>query len=780
MTKKIFISAVLSVMLISTAYAQPLPLKREARGAWIATVSNIDWPTANSTVDVQKKQLTAIFNSLAAAGVNIAIFQIRPECDALYNSPYEPWSQWLTGAQGTAPVPLWDPLEFAVAEAHKRGMELHAWFNPYRAERAVGNYTTAASHVTKSHPDWVLQVGSVKFLNPGMPAVRNHVAKVIADVVRRYDIDAAHMDDYFYVQGISSQDAGAYAADGRGLALADWRRDNVNLMVKQVYDSIQAIKPWVRWGISPSGIWKSGVPSGISGMSHYNELYCDPLAWMEGKYIDYLAPQLYWKIGGGQDYSKLLPWWSSVMNGRQLMPGIAAYRIGTSTYGSANEVGNQIRMYRAAGNAAGNFLYTTNNITSNLGGITDSLVNDIYQYRALVPSMNWKDAVAPNAPRNVRFGRHQNSPIATLTWDAPAKAADNDTAFMYVVYQPATPSAAPTVIDDARNISSVSTLRAYNPSESKKASKHFFVTALDRNHNESAGSAVITLTQLPAQPLLAVPANNAKDQLSSVLFAWNYAEASGGYQLQIAEDSLFSSVFLSSMLGDTTYLVANLKGERVYYWRVKGTNVIGDGAFSAVRTFTTGFPAAPVLLAPNDVQVNTPLTVQFVWKTNPIASSYSFQFSNSADFSSLIRDTSGVKDTSILQTNLDPYTIYFWRVRSNNAVGMSEWTARKFRTQQATSVADETSVPSAFGLAQNYPNPFNPETTIRFSVSGTEHVQLCIYDVMGRTVATLVDRTLGPGVYTTQWSAAAAPSGIYFYRLRAGNFTDVKKMLVQK
>jgi uncharacterized lipoprotein YddW (UPF0748 family) len=780
---KTLLCAVFVMVLSMNVGAQQLPLKREARAAWIATVTNIDWPTPNTTVDQQKSQLISIFNSLQAAGVNIAVFQIRSECDAMYNSPYEPWSQWLTGHQGIAPNPMWDPLEFAVAEAHKRGMELHAWFNPYRAERSVGNYATASTHVTNVHPEWVLQIGSIKFLNPGLQQVRDYVTKIISDVVRRYDIDAAHMDDYFYVQGITTQDAATFAANNpSNLTLADWRRDNVNRLVKAVYDSIQIIKPWVKWGISPSGIWKSGVPAGITGMSHYDELYCDPVTWMNGKYIDYLAPQLYWKIGGSQDFTKLLPWWNSVANGRQMFPGLAVYRIlsGTSAYPSASEIMNQIRFQHANSTVKGVFLYTTNNITGNQGGITDSLKNDLYKYHALVPPMDWKDQIAPNAPRNIRFGRMQNSPVATITWDVPAKASDNDTASLYVVYQPGAPSAVQSVIDDARNITSVTNQRAFNPLDSKNPSKNYFVTALDRNHNESAPSAVITLADLPAQVALALPADNAANQTPAVQFAWNYADASGGYQLQVASDSTFASTVYSSTLADTTVLVAGLKGERSYYWRVKGFNLLGDGAYSPVRKFTTGFPAATVLLAPGDLMTNVPFTVQFAWQKNPVASSYNFQFSKTSDFSTTLADTAGLSDTTITRTQLDPYTLYFWRVRSVNAVGASDWASRKFRTQPATAVKPEEDMPTAFRLGQNYPNPFNPETNIQFSVSAAGHVQLDIYDVLGRTVASLIDREMQPGMYSVQWNGAGAPSGIYFYRLKAGSFSEVKKMLLQK
>ena len=322
-----------------------LAAKREFRGAWIATVTNLDWPTGGAQgsggnfTQLQKDELIFILDNLAAAGFNAVIFQVRTECDALYNSPYEPWSFWLTGSsaliQGAPPNPLYDPLEFAVAEAHKRGMELHAWFNPYRAVRP-STYTRAASHVSNTHPEWLLVFNyldvngiarTAKILDPGLPLVRDHVAMVVSDIVRRYDIDGIHADDYFYpypegtLTGVTNQDDLTFANyNPDGLARADWRRENVNKLLAQIRDSVQAIKPYVKFGMSPFGIWRPNNPSGISGLDAYNTIYCDAITWLQRKYVDYIAPQLYWAFGGGQDYGKLQPWWadSANANGRHL------------------------------------------------------------------------------------------------------------------------------------------------------------------------------------------------------------------------------------------------------------------------------------------------------------------------------------------------------------------------------------------------------------------------------------------------------------------------------
>ncbi len=760
----------------STAIAQ----KREIRGAWIATVSNIDWPSGTN-VESQKTQLRTILDKLSAAGINVAIFQIRPECDALYNSPYEPWSKWLTGVQGTEPNPMWDPLEFAVQEAHARGMELHAWFNPYRAERAAGNYPTSSNHVTKTHPEWVLQQGSVRFLDPGLQAVRDHVAKVISDVVRRYDIDAAHMDDYFYPDGVTTQDATTYENFPRGFTvLADWRRDNVNLLIKQVYDSIQLIKPWVKWGISPRGIWRNNVPTGIIGNDNYNSIYCDATAWMNGKYIDYLAPQLYWRIGGNQDYSKLLPWWYSVSNGRQIIPGLALYRIGDAAYGNAGEVTNQIRMHRANVNGVGNFAYTTNNITDNRGGITDSLVNNLYKYKALVVGIKGKDSLPPNPPSNARFGRVPGGAVASVVWDTPAKAADNDSGFWYVVYKAASGSISQSEIDDQKNIQTVTTNKFMNP-YGIAGTKNFAVTALDRNHNESRVSAVVSIQNLPQQVVPVLPPDLAAGQNAATQLVWNYADSSSAYNVLVSPDSSFTTTASNVTIFDTSFAVPGLKGEQRYFWKARGVNVVGNGNFSVQRSFWTGHPADPVLDAPADLQINTPFTMTFNWKRSPVTQSFAFQLSRSSDFSIFnAKDTTGFPDTTITVSGLLPNTIYFWRVKGTNALGSSDWSSRKFKTQISSLVAMNDLIPSEYRLDQNFPNPFNPSTTLIVSVKNQGLTSLKVYDILGREVAVLIDEELSPGQYSLRFNATGLSSGFYVAVMRSGEFVSVKKMLYQK
>lgn len=463
--------------------------KREFRGTWVSSVYNLDWPKTRGNVSVQKTELISLLDSLKSAGINAVFFQVRPACDAFYNSPYEPWSYWLTGAQGTAPSPLYDPLSYATDEAHKRGMELHAWFNPYRA--VEGSVTLAAAHVTKQHPEWILTVGTgaKKILNPGLQEVREYNIKIIMDVVRRYDIDGVHFDDYFYPyspNNITTEDNATFAAYPRGFTnIGDWRRDNVNIFIKAVNDSIKSVKPYVKFGVSPFGIWRSGVPSGISGTDAYSTLYCDAPAWLRKKAVDYITPQLYWKIGGSQDYSKLLNWWadSAYANGRHFYPGQQF------TAGYANsELPSQLKLNRQNQKVAGSVFFRADFIKNNNLNFKDSLQAAYFRYKALMPAMSWIDNVAPNAPQNAAIAEN-SSGKPELSWSKPSAASDGGTARKFVIYRSAV---SPVDIANPENILAITandTVKYTDNSANEGDTYYYKITTLDRMNNESTASS---------------------------------------------------------------------------------------------------------------------------------------------------------------------------------------------------------------------------------------------------------------------------------------------------
>jgi len=383
-------------------------IARETRGMWIATVANIDWPTRTTlSADQQRAEMVDILTRAAAAGINTIVFQVRPAADALYPSTLEPWASMLTGTQGTDPG--YDPLAFAIREAHARGMELHAWINPFRAGNTADSAKLAPSHLFNTRRELVRVYGTQLWLDPGEPEAQEHSLRVVADIARRYDVDAVHADDYFYpyVQNdaagrpIPFPDDATYARHGAGMARGDWRRANIDRFVERMYREVHAIKPTIKVGISPFGIWRPGFPAGVQGLDAYASIYADSRKWLQEGWVDYLAPQLYWAISAPQQsYPALLDWWfEQSTRGRHVWPGLAAYRVnnGTSSAFSLQEIPDQIRLTRTRRAGTGHFLYNTT-WTLRRNDLANLLAGDLYREAALVPASPWLDGAAPPAP----------------------------------------------------------------------------------------------------------------------------------------------------------------------------------------------------------------------------------------------------------------------------------------------------------------------------------------------------------------------------------------------
>ena len=378
---------------------------REFRGVWVATVVNIDWPSKPGlSTDDQKKEAVTILDSVVALRLNAVILQVRPHCDAMYDSKLEPWSYYLTGEEGKAPDPYYDPLAFWVEEAHKRGIELHAWFNPYRAHHPKGGEITDASIIRK-HPAWVKDVGNgMWWLNPSNKDVQDHSFNVVMDVVRRYDIAGVHFDDYFYPYGdgnFPDDDTwGDYKKSGGSLSREDWRRDAVNTFIERVYDGIKKEKPYVKFGISPFGIGRPGDPPSISGFDQYSVLYADALLWLQKGWIDYWSPQLYWPISQiPQSFPVLLGWWAREnTQGRNLWPGMILDRM-TNERG-ADEITNQIMIERGfVPDAPGHIHFSMKAFLSDSSVLNAALENGPYRRQSLVPPSPWLDNTPPSAPK---------------------------------------------------------------------------------------------------------------------------------------------------------------------------------------------------------------------------------------------------------------------------------------------------------------------------------------------------------------------------------------------
>ncbi|MDM9384838.1 family 10 glycosylhydrolase [Chlorogloeopsis sp. ULAP01] len=393
--------------------------RREFRGAWVACVWNSDWPKkAGLSTLQQQAELINIIEKLQSLNFNALILQVRPEGDALYASQLEPWSAWLTGTQGQAPIPFYDPLEFAIAECRKRNIELHAWFNPYRAKTSIKQGSNIRPHIAVTNPEYVYQWGNQLWMEPGAKIVQDRVYSVILDVVRRYDVDGIHLDDYFYpypIQGQSFPDSktyAAYQAAGGKLSLGDWRRENVNQMVLRLAEEIKSTKPDVKFGISPFGIYRPGQPPGITGLDAYNVLYADAKKWLEQGWIDYIAPQLYWRTDQTQQsYPALLKWWTEINpKQRHIYAGNNISQLDGKAW-KDEEIEKQIKISRnlAGDLSVGNIFFSTNSLIENRQGISDKFQNSLYAKLALVPTMSWQNTTPPAPPTALQVNNRKLS-----------------------------------------------------------------------------------------------------------------------------------------------------------------------------------------------------------------------------------------------------------------------------------------------------------------------------------------------------------------------------------
>ena len=392
-----FLSFIFILVFSLPALAQPV---KEFRAVWIASVDNIDWPSKKGmAVDTQKAEFIRILNMHQQNGINAVVMQIRPATDAFYPSPYEPWSEWLSGIQGKAPTPYYDPLQFMIEETHKRKMEFHAWCNPYRADFKVGKASIAPSHITRLHPNWFLEYGDKKYFDPGNKQAQEFVVEVIKDITDRYDVDAIHFDDYFYPYRIAKKefpDSVSFAQYGNGLKIDEWRRSNVDSVIYKLFTAIRKTKPHVKFGISPFGVWRNADKdlrgsNTKAGQTNYDDLYADILLWLQKGWIDYVAPQLYWEFGHkAAPYEILIDWWSKNTYGKHCYIGLGIYRAGTSdAWKDSTLLPRQIELLRTTPNVQGMIFFSSKSFNRNPNGWNDSLRLHYFKEPALIPEMHW-------------------------------------------------------------------------------------------------------------------------------------------------------------------------------------------------------------------------------------------------------------------------------------------------------------------------------------------------------------------------------------------------------
>lgn len=474
---------------IGTVHAEQPP-KREFRGAWIQAVNG---QFIGMTPTQMRHTLSTQLDALQHAGINAIIFQVRPEADALYMSYYEPWSRYLTGEQGLAPEPYWDPLQWMIEECHQRGMELHAWINPYRA-KTKGTKSLGLKHPYKKNPERFVTYDDMLIFNPALQENRDYICTIVTDIVKRYDVDGLHIDDYFYpypVAGVEFDDEASYLADPRGFTNKDdWRRDNVNLLIEQLHHTIRNVKPWVKFGISPFGIYRNqkNDPKGslTNGLQNYDDLYADILLWIDKGWVDYTIPQLYWEIGHKvADYETLVDWWAQHAIGRPLYIGQDVMRtINTPDANNTaqHQQAHKMQLQRSYESINGSCQWPASAVADNAGGYATALTEQYHRWLALQPEYPFIDDKAPKHVKRLSTIWTEDGPV--LCWTAPKYKKEMDRPVKYVIYRFAE--------NEKINLNDATKIVAFTQStfyplnyQGGKVKYTYIVTAIDRLHNES-------------------------------------------------------------------------------------------------------------------------------------------------------------------------------------------------------------------------------------------------------------------------------------------------------
>ena len=474
--------------------AQSTPPKREFRGAWIQIINGQFQGLGTAATQAN---LTHQLDELQRCGVNAVMFQVRGEADAMYASPYEPWSRFLTGQQGKAPQPYWDPLAWMVQECHKRGMELHAWINPFRA-KTKGTKELAVTHPYVKHPERCFEYDGIYLFNPGLHENRRYICSIAADIVRRYDVDGLHIDDYFYpypVAGLAIPDQATYAANRNGIDnIQDWRRYNVNLFIEMLNDSIHKVKPWVKFGVSPFGIYHnakegSNLPgSKTNGTQNYDDLYADVLYWINKGWVDYTVPQLYWEIGHkAADYDELIRWWSRFAGGRPLFIGQdveRTVRAADKKNPNQNQMAEKFRLQRTLRGIQGSCLWYSAAVVRNEGNFATALKQVYHRTPALQPQFPFLDDKAPKKPRKVKAEWMPDG--CYLFWLPPKASKPMDVARNYVVYR-FNKGERVDLFNPEHIVAITPNTMIKLPYAGGQTKYTYVVTALDRLQNESKG-----------------------------------------------------------------------------------------------------------------------------------------------------------------------------------------------------------------------------------------------------------------------------------------------------
>ncbi|MEA4982446.1 MAG: family 10 glycosylhydrolase [Paludibacter sp.] len=811
--------------------------KREIRATWLTTVWQIDWPasvivtTGNTTqINAQKDLMIRILDSLASANMNAVCFQVRSRCDAMYNSAYEPWSTDLVSYRGQNPG--YDPLQFVIDEGHKRGIEVHAWLNPYRYETQSGQWTGQAGDYRTAHPDWILSYASgTSILDPGRPEVVGQIKRIVGDIIQKYDVDGIIFDDYFYAYGGTSTtlDAATQALyKPADMDLGDWRRANINKMVAAVYDTIQQVKPYVRFGVSPFGIWTTDknvalkedieLPEGITGGNMYAEIYCDPVAWLKQGTVDYISPQLYWPTGGSQDYGTLSPWWSNLTNrfGKHFYASQDIAGLQSSSYApvkapsasnimleydgstvntegmsvieqknaavqpakvpasnfTQEQIGLQISINRSSdkNGAPGSIFFSTRQLYQTKGFI-NYLKKYQFTHKALVPPIDWKQNNSNAFVSNISLNGN------TLTWNAPSVPN-----VKYAIY--AVPD---DKINTTGNFSSSNYLLgvSYNtsftiPLNISTVDNTFAIAVLDRYGNESPVKVMGQNEGIPVSVNLISPLNNSSE-IKPFNFSWQADSSVDSYILEIAEDINFTRLFCSRELTTTTISTSHLDAltpNKTYYWRVKTRKPNTSDGVSEVRTIT---PLIFSIINPVTGSINTSITPEFQWLEVNKDSTYLFEVATSNQFAPttiVYSQSTNANSLTIPHKVLYGSTTYYARV-TVSITGIKTVS----RTVAFTTLDVVPDVPAFISPVMNS-TVFGTEIKLEWSEGVTSGYRLemskdASFPVRNTTIKTLT-------AYTNQYTFTGLASSNYYFRVRASyaqtntDWSDTLKVILKE
>jgi uncharacterized lipoprotein YddW (UPF0748 family) len=803
--------------------------KRELRATWLTTVWQLDWPSvtvpkATGTNDAarqaailqQKNGLISILNSLKAANMNAVYFQVRSMCDAMYQSSYEPWSQWISSERGADPG--YDPLAYAIEEAHKRGMELHAWLNPYRYSTSASTHGNLPTDYFNTHPDWLLAYDSyTKILNPGIPDVVLQIKKIIGEIVNKYDIDGIVFDDYFYAYGGTSNtlDATAQALyKPAGKDLNDWRRENVNKMIAAVYDTIQSSKPYVKFGVSPFGTWTTDasvaasrgitLPSGVGTTGNmYAEIYCDPIAWLEQGKVDYISPQLYWTTYSSYPYGILAQWWSGISNrfGKHFYSSHslsaltaqapASFKTNRFLFGDTinaksfstlenqaltsrmnslafhapqisnfapSEIALQVGFNRTSdvNDAPGSVFYATDN-TVNTSGFISYLNQNIFTQSALTPAISWKTA------DNQTLVDDLNLTSQTLTWTY------SGTNVRFSVY--AIPNANR---NDSAVFSSSKYLlgTAYNqqfdlPTNVNSSTHKIAVAVLDRYGNEFSPRVYGENVETLSAAQLVFPTDNTTVLLPCI-FKWNKDTGVDSFVWQLARDAQFTNLVCSRETSQAQFfsgLQTNLKDNVTYYWRVKTRKANAVTSISEVRKFLSH---KFQISSPANGSGSVSLTPTFNWDNVSSTASYTLEISTAVDFNASKQILLTTLNSSIFTLpagTLMPTTTYYARITVKDGSIQATSETVMFTTLDVPITVPQISNPinGSTVLGKNIQVCWNEQASKGFRVELAKDASF--------PVRTTTVKTVDASVYCATYESLT--SGTYYVRVKAATTTGL-------